>query len=587
MQRAKWLIKNIRTDYGKLAEALAMDEALCRCIVNRGNHSMEEIAAYLHPDPAGLHDPDTMKDLPKAGALLLQAMGEKRKIRLIGDYDIDGTMSVYIGLVALRRLGATVDYAIPHRITDGYGINAEMVEQAKEDGVELLVTFDNGIAAMEAVARAKALGIPIIVTDHHDVPFLQEGGTRREVLPPADAVVNPKRGDCDYPFKLLCGAGVAFKLVSWLYDRAGLPKEELDALLPFVAMATVGDIVDLTGENRILVTLGLEAMKTLKNDGLEALARLANVDLGALSPYAIGFILGPCFNAAGRLSTARDTVELLFATGGEALHLAEELYRLNQERRAMTEEGVVLAEERIEAEGSYDDDILLVHLSDVHESLAGIIAGRIKEKYHRPTIVLTTTEEGLKGSARSIEAYNLFEGLYAVKHHLKKFGGHPMAAGLTMEAASLEDLREELNLASTLTEEDLMPKITIDARVHPGRIDGRFLAQLKMLEPFGKGNPRPVFAEKGFEIQSILLMGQEKNHVKLRLVKDGKPFEGVYFFGAAKLSEMLEEEGAPAQNLPGALKGRRCDLLFYPELNRYNGMESIQLKIQDFRFSGN
>ncbi len=581
----KWLIKNIQYDYKALSQELQVPEEISRCIINRCPGTIEEIKAYLEPSLHALHDPSLMKDLDLAVDMILEAMDNEEHIRLMGDFDIDGAMSIYVAYMALKRVGAQVSYDIPDRITQGYGLNDQMVDKAAEDGVGLIITFDNGIAAFSAVNHAKALGLKIIVTDHHDVPFKIEDGLRVETLPLADAVVNPKREACSYPFKMLCGAGVAFKLITKLYQELGIEDEELMELLPYVAIATVGDIMDLTGENRIMVKHGLELVKNTDNEGLRALAELSKVDLNDLSTYAIGFILGPCFNAAGRLDTAKKTVRLLLAKGDEAGILAHELYELNQTRRAMTEEGLILAEEEIKAKGFEQDPIIILKLEDVHESLAGIIAGRIKEKYYRPAIVLTRTEHGLKGSARSIEEYNMFEGLHEVKDQMLKFGGHPMAAGLTIKEDSLEDFRKSLHKGTSFTEEDLTPKITIDARVNPLVITEGFLKKLQALEPFGKANNKPIFAEKNLLISRIYLMGKEKNHVKLVFDIHGQFMEGLYFFGTEILMNLVEKEYGVIGSLEKTLKDRRCDILFYPDLNTYQGMSKVQLKITDLRLT--
>ncbi len=579
----KWLIKNIKYDYKALSQELQVPEEIARCIINRCPGTLEEIKAYLNPSLTSLHDPSLMKDLDLAVDMVMEAIDNEEHIRLMGDFDIDGSMSIYVAYMALKRVGAKVSYDIPDRITQGYGLNEQMVDMALSDGVELIITFDNGISAFDAVDHAKKLGLKIIVTDHHDVPFRVEDGIRVELLPLADAVVNPKREGCSYPFKMLCGAGVAFKLITKLYQELGIEDDELMELLPYVAIATVGDIMDLTGENRILVKHGLELVKTTDNEGLRALALESKVDLNELSTYAIGFILGPCFNAAGRLDTAKKTVKLLLAKGDEAVILAKELYELNQTRRAMTEDGLTLAEEEIKAKGYEKDPVIILKLEDVHESLAGIIAGRVKEKYYRPAIVLTRTEHGLKGSARSIEEYNMFEGLHEVKDQMVKFGGHPMAAGLTIKEESLEGFRKLLHSKTSFTKDDLTPKVTIDARVNPLVITEGFLEKLQTLEPFGKANTKPVFAEKNLLITRITLLGKEKNHVKLVFDINGQFMEALYFFGTGILMNLVEKEYGLLGSLEKTLKDRRCDILFYPDLNTYQGFSKVQLKITDLR----
>jgi single-stranded-DNA-specific exonuclease len=584
--QSKWMMKNIRADYGALSRELKLPEEIARCLVNRCPGTLEEMKAYLHPRLSDLHDPGLLKDMDLAVDLILSAMEEEKKIRLVGDFDIDGAMSIYIALSALREVDALVDYEIPDRVKDGYGINKDIVEKAKADGIDLIITFDNGIAAFEAVQHAKDLGMMIIVTDHHDIPYLQEGEVKRQTLPPADAVVNPKQEGCPYPYKGLCGAVVAFKLVTRLYEIMGLEEDVIKRYLPYAAIATVGDIMDLTGENRIIVKHGLALLKTIQNEGLRALVEAANLDLSEISTYSIGFVLGPCFNAAGRLSTAKKTVDLLFAEGEEAKKLALELYSLNQKRKAMTEEGVLLAEEEIRNHGYYEDSVMVLHLPEVHESLAGIIAGRVKERYYRPAIVLTTTEHGLKGSARSIEEYNIFEGLSGVKGYLKKFGGHPMAAGLTIEEENLKELRQGLNENAELSEEDLLPKVRIDARLSPGKISESFVRALDVLEPFGKENPKPVFAEKGLSIAQMYYLGQNKDHLKFLFRSEDSLVEGIYFYGVKKLEDYFKDvHGIEPESLEHLMKDKKVDILFYPDLNTYNGITRVQIKILDLRIS--
>lgn len=584
--QSKWLIKNIKYDYKGLSQTIKLPEEICRCLINRCPGSFEEIMDYLEPDLSKLHDPSLFKDMDLAVEMILHAIDEETHIRLVGDFDIDGSMSIYVALSALEKCGAHVDYEIPDRIKDGYGINKEIVQKAKDDGVGLIITFDNGISATEAVQHAKDLGMEIIVTDHHDVPYVMEEGERVEIVPPADAVVNPKQEDCSYPYKYLCGAGVAFKLMTRLYEELGIPEEELEEFIPFVAIATVGDIVDLTGENRIIVKHGLKMLRDSKNEGLIALAEMSKVDMRNISTYIIGFVLGPCFNAAGRLATAKMTIELLFSEGEEAKRIASELYQLNQRRKAMTEEGILLAEDEIKEKGISEDQVIVLKLEDVHESLAGIIAGRVKERYYRPTIVLTRTENGLKGSARSIEEYNVFEGLNRSKEYLLKFGGHPMAAGLTLAEDNLDSFRMDMQKKAALKGDDLIPKVTIDAKLSPGVITAAFVESLSKLEPFGKANPKPIFAEKNLLISQIYLLGKDKDHLKLVFTSNGVSVEGIYFYGVRIVKDHYREvHNMEVDDLSKVLKNTKCDILYYPDINTYNGTSKVQLKISDFRVS--
>lgn len=583
--QSTWVMKNIRYDYEGLAKMVNLPVPVVRCIINRGPGSLAEVKAYLDPSLKDLHDGGLMKDMDLAVDLLLKAVEEEEKILLVGDYDIDGTMSMYIALKALEQIGAVVDYDIPDRVMDGYGINVAMVEKAKENGVSLLVTFDNGISAVEAVERAKELGMEVIVTDHHEVPFEEVEGVVKEILPPAHAVVNPKQKSCPYPFKGLCGAAIAYKLMEKLFQAVGLEETAIEEYLHFAAIATVGDIMPLMGENRILVKKGLERLRSIDHEGLQALAEAADTDLKEVNTYIIGFVLGPCFNAAGRLSSAKKTVELLFAKGQEAKSLARELYALNQERKDLTEEGIRLAMADIEAKKKEKEKLLVVHLPEVHESLAGIIAGRLKERYYRPSIVFTTTEKGLKGSGRSIEEYNMAQELQGVKAHLAKFGGHPMAAGMTLKEGALKAFEEDLLQRCALPKE-LLPTKRIDAKLSPFDIDEAFVRSLEKLEPFGVQNPKPLFAEKGLLISQVYLMGKNKDHMKLLFQEGSHRVEAVYFSGVSKMEAYLGAQRMPLpEDLPGMLQGKRCDVLYHPGLNTYQGVTKVQIILEDFRWS--
>ena len=548
----------------------------------------DAIEKYLNGTIADLYDGMLMKDMDKAVAVLGEKIKENAKIRIIGDYDIDGIQSTYILLEGFRMLGADVDSDIPDRMKDGYGLNRNLIDRALEADVDTIITCDNGIAAAEEIAYAKSMGMTIVVTDHHEVPYTEIGAGRRYILPEADAVVDPKQEDCTYPFKGLCGAAVAYKLVEALMEAMGKDAEDADYLMENVAIATIGDVMDLVDENRIFVKQGLDMLKRTENLGLKALMGCTGVNVDKLSPYHIGFVIGPCMNASGRLDTAKRALELLEAKKvAEADLLAGDLKALNDSRKDMTAQAVEEAFIQVENSELKDADVLVVYLPECHESLAGIVAGRIREKYYRPVFVLTKGAEGLKGSGRSIETWHMYEGLNRVKHLLSKFGGHKMAAGLSMPEENLEQFRKEINEKSGITPEDLNEKIAIDMQLPFECVNEKFIGELAVLEPFGKGNARPVFAERQVQVESARILGKNKNVLKLQ-VKDlhGTRMDAMYFGDVNTFVEYVREKfGDIACEclLRGHGHGIVMAFTYYPDINEYQGVRTPQIVIQNYK----
>ena len=502
-QKEKWMVRNKKADFKEIGRRFCIDQVLARILVNRGITEDREIGKYLGGTLEELHSPHLMKDMD----LLVESLQEKihsgKRIHVIGDYDIDGIMSAYVLLTGLSRVGGVADAAIPHRMKDGYGINENLIDRAREMGADTILTCDNGIAALEAVAYAKSLGMTVLVTDHHDIPYVEENGERKYVRSQADAIVNPKQQECSYPFSGICGAVVAWKVIQALYEAEGLPTDAYLEFLEQAAFATVGDVMDLTDENRIIVKYGLEKMRYTKHPGISALIGQKNIVPERLSAYHLGFVLGPCINASGRLDTAVRSLKLMLARSKEeAIPLAIELDGLNEERKAMTLEGVEQARDGILKEGWDKDKVMVVYLKELHESLAGIVAGRIRELYHKPVFVLTDSEEGVKGSGRSIEAYSMYEELCKCGKYFTKFGGHPMAAGFSMERDDVENFRREINMCCSLSEEDFIPVIHIDVPMPLSYVTKELVEEMELLEPFGKGNPKPVFADKNIRAVS-------------------------------------------------------------------------------------
>lgn len=565
-----------KADFNGIAEKYQISPIIARLMRNRDVIGDEAIDFYLNGTVEDLYDGLLMKDMDRAVDILKEKIEEGKKIRVIGDYDIDGVNATYILQQGLAGLGADVDTDIPDRIKDGYGLNQMLIDRALEDDVDTIVTCDNGIAAMSEIAYGKENGMTIVVTDHHEVPYLEENGKKKYLLPPADAVVDPHRADCEYPFKGLCGAAVAYKLVEVLYRVSGKSEQEVEhlqeSLMENVAIATIGDVMDLVGENRVFVKKGLELLKTTKNEGLHALMQCTGVDTANLNTYHIGFVLGPCINAGGRLDTAKRALELLNASNRrEAVTLAADLKELNDSRKEMTEEGVEEAVRQIESSSWKDDQVLVVYLPKCHESIAGIIAGRIKERYYRPTFVLTRGETGVKGSGRSIEAYDMFAEMSRCRELFTKFGGHKLAAGLSLEEENVEVFRKRINELADLTEDDLQMKVSIDMRLPFPYINEELIHELKILEPFGKGNGKPLFAESKLRVIQPRIFGKNRNVLKCRLEdQQGNQMEAVYFGEVEDCLQQME-------------KKQIMSFTYYPSINEYMGRRTIQLTIVNYQ----
>ena len=572
----KWFVAMKKADFNGIAEKYQISPIIARLMRNREVIGDEAIDFYLNGTVEDLYDGLLMKDMDRAVDILKEKIEEGKKIRVIGDYDIDGVNATYILQQGLAGLGADVDTDIPDRIKDGYGLNQMLIDRALEDDVDTIITCDNGIAAMNEIAYGKENGMTIVVTDHHEVPYLEENGEKKYLLPPADAVVDPHRADCEYPFKGLCGAAVAYKLVEVLYRVSGKPEQEVEhlqeSLMENVAIATIGDVMDLVGENRVFVKKGLELLKTTKNEGLHALMQCTGVDTANLNTYHIGFVIGPCINAGGRLDTAKRALELLNASNRrEAVTLAADLKELNDSRKEMTEEGVEEAVRQIESSSWKDDQVLVVYLPECHESIAGIIAGRIKERYYRPTFVLTKGETGVKGSGRSIEAYDMFAEMSRCRELFTKFGGHKLAAGLSLEEEKVEVFRKRINELADLTEEDLQMKVSIDMRLPFPYINEELIHELKILEPFGKGNGKPLFAESKLRVIQPRIFGKNRNVLKCRLEdQQGNQMEAVYFGEVEDCLRQME-------------KKQIMSFTYYPSINEYMGRRTIQLTIVNYQ----
>lgn len=583
-----WVLLRKGADFQHISEKFHISPRVASLIRNRDVIGDDAIEKYLNGTIADLYDGMLMKDMDKAVAVLGEKIKENAKIRIIGDYDIDGIQSTYILLEGFRMLGADVDSDIPDRMKDGYGLNRNLIDRALEADVDTIITCDNGIAAAEEIAYAKSMGMTIVVTDHHEVPYTEIGAGRRYILPEADAVVDPKQEDCTYPFKGLCGAAVAYKLVEALMEAMGKDAEDADYLMENVAIATIGDVMDLVDENRIFVKQGLDMLKRTENLGLKALMECTGVNVDKLSSYHIGFVIGPCMNASGRLDTAKRALELLEAKKvAEADLLAGDLKALNDSRKDMTAQAVEEAFIQVENSELKDADVLVVYLPECHESLAGIVAGRIREKYYRPVFVMTKGAEGLKGSGRSIETWHMYEGLNRVKHLLSKFGGHKMAAGLSMPEENLEQFRKEINEKSGITPEDLNEKIAIDMQLPFECVNEKFIGELAVLEPFGKGNARPVFAERQVQVESARILGKNKNVLKLQ-VKDlhGTRMDAMYFGDVNTFVEYVREKfGDIACEclLRGHGHGIVMAFTYYPDINEYQGVRTPQIVIQNYK----
>lgn len=567
----KWVLTAKRADFAGIGHKFGIDQVTARLIRNRDVIQEEDIRKYLYGNLEDLPSPWLLKDMEKAVGILEGKIREGAKIRIIGDYDIDGVTSTFILLKGLTRVGAKVDTYIPDRVADGYGIREHLIHKAAQDGIDTIVTCDNGIAAAKEIESAKEKGMTVVITDHHEIPYRDTEKGREYILPPADAVINPRQPDCPYPNKKLCGAVVAFKMISALYDRMGIPEKELEDYLELAAIATVGDVMDLQGENRILVKEGLKRVPHTKNKGLWALIEANGLEGGRISAYHVGFVLGPCINASGRLDTASRSLALLKTESmDEAAKLAGDLTALNESRKALTEKGKNEAIELVETTALKEDRVLVIFLPDCHESLAGIIAGRIREKYNKPAFVLTRGETCVKGSGRSIEGYSMYEELVKCADLMVQFGGHPMAAGLSLEEKNVDVLRRRLNENCTLTEEDLRPKVVIDVPMPVSYITKKLIGEIGLLEPFGKGNTKPLFAQKNLRVLECRVLGKNRNVAKFRLMDEsGAGIDGVYF--------------GEAEEFASYVRGKeRISVTYYPEINRYMGRESIQAVVQNY-----
>lgn len=584
----KWFVSAKKADFYKIAEKFHISPVTARLIRNRDVIEENEIRQYLFGSLEDLYDPEKMKGAMEAAKILKEKIEQRKKIRIIGDYDIDGVNASYILLQALKKCGAVVDVEIPDRMKDGYGINEQLIDFAYREGVDTVLTCDNGIAAIEQIQYGKSLGMTILVTDHHELRYLEENGKRNMILPDADVIINPKQPECLYPFKELCGAAVAWKLVQCLYRVMGISEQETFELLEFAAIATVGDVMNLIGENRILVREGLKKLPFTKNKGLHALITVNGLSETKITAYHIGFVLGPCINASGRLDTAKRALALLCSeTEEEAMRLATELKVMNEERKEMTLAGYERAVQIIETSNLKKDKVLVVFLPDCHESLAGIIAGRIREKYHKPVFVLTKGKEEIKGSGRSIETYSMFEEMMKCKELFIKFGGHPMAAGLSMRQENVEVFRRILNENTTLTEEDFVPKILIDVPMPIDYITEGFVQELECLEPFGKGNTKPLFAEKNLKILGAKILGKNKNVIKMQVENGSGCIMDAMYFGDIEVFQKDLKEKFGEKEVEKLFLQRKNEVTlsvtYYPTINVFRECRTLQIVIQNYQ----
>ncbi len=580
-----WKVYAKKADFAGIGARYNIDPVIARIIRNRDVVEDAELDLYINGGRKCLNDGFLMKDMRAGVEIITSKIAAGARIRIIGDYDIDGVSSIYILIKGLRALGADVDYVIPHRVVDGYGINENLIKAAYDEGVDTIITCDNGIAAMEQIDYAKSLGMTVVVTDHHDIRFVEENGEKIYQIPKADAVINPKQTDCGYPFKELCGAAVAYKFVECMIEYGaslgmlGMSQADkmsfMDSLLEMAAVATIGDVMDLQGENRVIVKEGLKLLNNTKNPGLSSLMELNGITKGTLSAYHIGFVIGPCLNASGRLDTATRSLELLLAEEkADADRLAGDLKAFNEERKNLTAEQVEEAIRIVETTELINDDVLVVYLPDCHESIAGIIAGRLRERYYKPVLVITNSEEGLKGSGRSVESYNMFEHLLEVGDLMTKFGGHPMAAGVSLLSENLGEFRKALNANAGLTEADLTPVVWIDVPMPIDYISEKLVDQLGVLEPFGKGNEKPVFADRNLLVSRLNVIGKNKNVLKMQLTN-----ERGYSIDALKFS-------VDADELSRICEGDSVSVIYYPSINEYNGRKTLQIIVNEIRKQG-
>ena len=583
------MVRNVKFNTAKLAQDLGVSEVVAKLLVNRGIYNLDIAKGFLDSSIDNLYNGLDMLGMSGAVELMKNSINNNEKILIVGDYDVDGVISTYVLYTAISKCGGNVSFHIPDRIKEGYGINESIIRKASEDKVDIIITCDNGIAAIEQVKLAKELGLKVIITDHHDVPFIEENEERKYVVPDADFVINPKQENCNYKFDKICGAGVAYKFIECLYKEFNIDKEELYDLLQYVAIATVCDVVDLISENRIIVKEGLKRINNTSNIGLRALFKETGLEDKEITVYSLGFVIGPSINASGRLEQAEWALKMLLSNDEiEAKELAEKLNDLNKERQELTKEGLEEAIEIIEKNNMTKDKVLVVYLEDVHESIAGIIAGRVREKYNLPTIILTKAHDGAKGSGRSIEEYNMFEELLKCKDLLGKFGGHPMAAGMSIPNENIDAFRNRLNEVTTLTDEDIIPKVSIDMGLLLSQINYELIDQISLLEPYGKANPKPTFGMKKLKVIEAKILGKNRNVLKLKL-SDGRLYiEGIYFGDIDSFENSIKDElGEIEYNkvFNGLSNNLYLDIICMPEINEFNGNKKVQLVISNYRIS--
>ena len=587
---AKWVMNAKKADFMALSERLGIDPVVVRVMRNRDLLTIEDMNQFLNGTEKDMHSPWLLNDMDKAVDIILEAVSLGKRIRIIGDYDVDGVTSTFILVKGIRAVGGHVDYSIPNRVTDGYGINESLITTAADDGIELIITCDNGIAAKDAFLIAKEKGITCVITDHHEVPYEEADGEINYIYPDVEAIINPKRHDSTYPFKGICGAMVAYKLICALNDKSPIQADILYELREMAGFGTVCDVMELKDENRIVVKLALQDMNYSHNIGIRALRKVCDLEKKDMSAFHLGFVLGPCINATGRLDSASLSLELLLTESFEdAVVKASELKRLNDIRKELTEKGVEEAFKVIEEKGIADNDVMVVYLPELHESLAGIVAGRVRERFYRPTIVITKTDEGLKGSGRSIESYNMHEELTKVAELFTKFGGHKMAAGLSLEESNLAALNSRLNENSKLSLDDLQEKIVIDVPMPMGYVTEKLISDLDVLEPFGTGNQKPVFATKNVCFVSFSPMGKNGDMGKFKVItEDNCRRELILFRGLKDFEDTLNSKyGADAwENLKSGIcpdSGYLMDVVYYPGINEFRGVKSIQYIMQNYK----
>lgn len=583
------MVRNVKFNTVKLAQDLGVSEVVAKLLVNRGIYNLDIAKEFLDGNIGDFNNPKEMLGMTGAVELMKSSIITGEKILIVGDYDVDGVISTYVLYTAIKKCGGNVSFHIPDRIKEGYGINESIIRKASEDNVDIIITCDNGIAAIEQVKLAKELGLKVIITDHHDVPFIEENGERKYIVPNADFVLNPKQENCEYKFDKICGATVAYKFVECLYEEFNVSKEELYDLLQYVAIATVCDVVDLTSENRIIVKEGLKRINSTNNIGLKALFKETGLEEKAITVYTLGFVIGPSINASGRLEQAEWALKMLLSNNEiEAKELAEKLNDLNKERQDLTKEGLDEAIEIIEKNNMTKDKVLVVYLEDVHESIAGIIAGRVREKYNLPTIILTKAHDGAKGSGRSIEEYNMFEELLKCKDLLGKFGGHPMAAGMSIPNENIDEFRSRLNNVTTLSDEDIIPKVSIDMGLLLSQINYELIDQISLLEPYGKANLKPTFGMKKLKVVDAKILGKNRNVLKLKLTDGRLYIEGIYFGDIEGFENSIKNElGEIEYNkvFNGLSNNLYLDIICMPEINEFNGNKKVQLVISNYRIS--